>query len=205
MSQAITNKVMPHTAAKPADAEPALLDAVIEATVAKLDAMSSRYAAAIEQPGIKPLRRSVLIASCIKNLARALTPDLMRMFMNLMRMFMNLMNTELGFMTDRPNKKKDLSASAPVVENIDAAILAAVEAGGRLEMSDWHTCETTHCRAGWAITLAGLPGKILEERYGPGVAGALIYASSRPGRRVPNFVTSNDEAMADLRACAAAK
>ena len=51
---------------------------------------------------------------------------------------------------------------APIVENIDAAILAAINAGGKLKMSDWHTCKTTHCRAGWAVTLAGDAGKELE-------------------------------------------
>ena len=89
--------------------------------------------------------------------------------------------------------------SAPVVPNIDAAILAAIEKGGCLEMGSWHMCETTHCRAGWAVTLAGLPGKILEDRIGSGPAGALIYAASRPGKRVPNFFANNDEAMEDIR------
>src|SRR5947199_289279 len=32
----------------------------------------------------------------------------------------------------------------PVIENIDAAILAAVRGGGRLDMGDWHRCKTTH-------------------------------------------------------------
>jgi uncharacterized protein YjbI with pentapeptide repeats len=92
----------------------------------------------------------------------------------------------------------------PIVPNIDSAILAAIEkAGCSLEMRSWHTCETTHCRAGWAITLAGEAGKLLEDRVGSSVAGVLIYAASRPGKPIPDFYTTNDEALADLRACAA--
>jgi uncharacterized protein YjbI with pentapeptide repeats len=91
----------------------------------------------------------------------------------------------------------------PVIPNIDAAILAAIEAGGKLDMDNLHTCETTHCRAGWAIALAGEAGKALERKVGPNAAGALIYTASRPGMRVPEFMASDEDAMADLRACAA--
>ena len=95
-------------------------------------------------------------------------------------------------------------ADIPVIPHIDAAIVAAIDGGGHLEMKDWHTCNTTHCRAGWAITLAGEAGAALEKKIGSSAAGALIYAASRPGARVPNFYASNDAAMADLRAGAAA-
>ncbi len=97
-------------------------------------------------------------------------------------------------------------AQAPVVPNIDAAILSAVQSSARsgtLDMSTWHQCETAHCRAGWAVHLAGAAGYALEDRVGPNAAGALIYAASRPGVPVPDFFTSNDETLADLRECAA--
>ena len=96
----------------------------------------------------------------------------------------------------------DLDA-IPIVPSIDAAILAAIEAGGALEMGQWHTCQTTHCRAGWAITLAGEDGAKLEASIGSAAAGSLIYAASRPGKRVPDFYASNDDAMDDIRASAA--
>ncbi len=96
----------------------------------------------------------------------------------------------------------DLPA-APVIPNIDAAILAEIVAGGVIDMDNWHTCETTHCRAGWAIYLADEAGAALERRYGTNVAGALIYAASRPNNRVPNWFASAEEALADLRASAA--
>lgn len=90
-----------------------------------------------------------------------------------------------------------------IVPDIDAAILAAIEADGcALEMSEWHTCETAHCRAGWAIHLAGRPGAALEARFGANVAGALIYAASRPDMPVPDWFVDDAEALADLRRCA---
>ena len=91
---------------------------------------------------------------------------------------------------------------APIIPNIDAAILAAIEAGGTLNMSEWHTCETTHCRAGWAITLAGPEGKALEDLFGSATAGALIYLASTERKIVPDFYATNEAAMADIRKCA---
>lgn len=90
----------------------------------------------------------------------------------------------------------------PIIPNIDRAILAAIESGGTLKMDAWHTCQTTHCRAGWAITLAGDAGKVLEHFVGPNTAGALIYSASRPGKPAPDFYASDEDAMADLRECA---
>jgi len=92
--------------------------------------------------------------------------------------------------------------NAPSIPDIDAAILAAIENGGTLEMGEWHTCETTHCRAGWAIHLAGDAGRALETRIGPSAAGALIYAASG-SHPVPYWHAANAEAMDDLRERAA--
>ena len=92
----------------------------------------------------------------------------------------------------------------PRIPCLDTAILAQIEVrNGLLEMSAWHTCATTHCRAGWAITLAGDAGKALENTYGPATAGALLYAAAYPDRPVPNFYASTDAALADIRASAA--
>jgi len=90
----------------------------------------------------------------------------------------------------------------PVVPAIDARILAAIDAGGHLETAAWHTCETTHCRAGWAIKLAGPAGEALEEALGAAIAGTFIYAASRPGMPIPDFYASNSDALADLRLAA---
>jgi uncharacterized protein YjbI with pentapeptide repeats len=86
----------------------------------------------------------------------------------------------------------------PIVPNIDAAILAALDTGGQLEMETWHTCKTTHCRAGWAMHLAGNAGAQLEKQYGPGTAGALIYHVS--AGYIPDFYASNEDALADIKA-----
>jgi uncharacterized protein YjbI with pentapeptide repeats len=94
--------------------------------------------------------------------------------------------------------------TVPVIPNIDAAILAAISNEKcSLNMNDWHTCETTHCRAGWAVHLAGEAGYDLDRRYGTNAAGAMIYNASRPGQPVPNFYTTNDNALADIQKCAA--
>ena len=91
----------------------------------------------------------------------------------------------------------------PVVPNLHQEILAALDNGGELDMSKWHTCKTTHCRAGWAVTIAGEAGKALEDKIGPAAAGALITLASCPWmERVPDFYVDNDAAMADIKACA---
>ena len=96
---------------------------------------------------------------------------------------------------------RDRHPEVPVVERLDSRIYAAVTDGvGALRMETWHTCETTHCRAGWAITIAGLQGKALEDRIGAPAAGAMIYMASVG--RVPNFYASTTDAMKDLRECA---
>ena len=89
----------------------------------------------------------------------------------------------------------------PVIVDLDAKILAAIETGGGvLDMRNWHTCATTHCRAGWAIHLAGEAGYALERRYGPECAAVMIYRASTG--RVPNFFATTDEALEDIRRCA---
>lgn len=89
-------------------------------------------------------------------------------------------------------------SDVPKIEDLDAKIVAAIECGGKLDMNHWHTCKTTHCRAGWAITLAGEDGIALEKKFGSAAAGALIYAKSTPDAKIPNFYASTKEAMEDL-------
>jgi len=87
----------------------------------------------------------------------------------------------------------------PIVPDLDAAIHAQVcgaGAPGTLDMASWHTCETTHCRAGWAIHLAGEAGRNLEDAIGSCAAAALIYHASTG--RVPDFYASCADALADI-------
>jgi hypothetical protein len=61
--------------------------------------------------------------------------------------------------------------AAPLLAEVAAAALACDDA---LNMSTWHTCETTHCIAGWAIKLAGERGAALEAEYGSQSAGMAL-------------------------------
>lgn len=70
-------------------------------------------------------------------------------------------------------------------------------------MSIWHACDTTHCRAGWVVTLAGKEGKELEDKTSTLFAAMQIYKASSPIRVSPTrFFDSNDIAMADIKRCA---
>jgi hypothetical protein len=72
-------------------------------------------------------------------------------------------------------------------------------------MSKWH-CGTTHCRAGWVVTLAGEAGKALEDYWTTNHAAWLIYKASDPaivGR--PNFFANNEDALADMKRLADAE
>jgi uncharacterized protein YjbI with pentapeptide repeats len=82
----------------------------------------------------------------------------------------------------------------PTLKKPYTQILSAIKGGGNsLDMSDWHTCETTHCIGGWVTHLAGKKGKALEEFVGPLAAATLIL--KRSGTRIPNYFASNDVAM----------
>jgi len=91
----------------------------------------------------------------------------------------------------------------PVIEALDAKILAAITSGGgSLEMSSWHAaCGTTHCRGGWAINFGGEKGAALEREHGSQRAATMIYRASTG--RAPHFFASNERALEDIRACAA--
>ncbi|CCJ51954.1 pentapeptide repeat-containing protein [Bordetella bronchiseptica] len=90
----------------------------------------------------------------------------------------------------RAARFRELNPTVPVVEALDAKILSAIENGrGGLEMGAWHTCETTHCRAGWAVHLAGEAGYALEREHGPQYAGRMIYMASVG--RAPHFFAAH--------------
>ncbi len=91
----------------------------------------------------------------------------------------------------------------PKIENIHSAVLSAVEQPEAFDMSDWHTCDTTHCRAGWVVTLAGKEGKALEDQTSTEFAAMMIYKESSPILVSPvRFYESNQIAMADIVRCA---
>ena len=95
---------------------------------------------------------------------------------------------------------------APVIENIHAKVYAAASQPGALDMSQWH-CGTSHCRAGWVVTIAGKEGADLEAKIGTPAAAMAIYMASDPERwkteRLPNFYCDNETALADMARMAA--
>ena len=70
---------------------------------------------------------------------------------------------------------------------------------GALEMGSWHTCDTTHCRAGWVVHLAGEQGAKLEELHNTALAAQLIYRESGYQINPCRFYDSNEDAMADMK------
>jgi hypothetical protein len=98
----------------------------------------------------------------------------------------------------------DLGINIPVIpNNIHQKVYEAASKPNALKMNRWHSCDTTHCRAGWVVTLAGEDGKALEEKLGTSAAAALIYFKSDPTlEKTPNFYCDNAEALADMKALA---
>ncbi len=97
------------------------------------------------------------------------------------------------------------SSVIPTIENIHQRVLEAVTADPKaLDMSTWHKCETTHCRAGWVVQLAGEAGRALEAFHDTPLAAYLIYKASSPLKvSPPRFYEDNETALADIRRLAA--
>lgn len=92
------------------------------------------------------------------------------------------------------------TSKTPVVPDLHRRMLEVTRSSRSLDMENWHTCETTHCRAGWAIVLAGKEGEALEEELGANLAGSLIYFASTG--EVPDFYTEDASARIDIQRCA---
>ena len=104
----------------------------------------------------------------------------------------------------RPVAAKESQMLIPVIPNIHGVLLDAVKSKPHsLEMGAWHTCGTTHCRAGWITRLAGEAGKKLEGQTSTEFAAMQIYKASSPIRVSPvRFYESNEVAMRDIKRCA---
>jgi hypothetical protein len=89
----------------------------------------------------------------------------------------------------------------PKISDIHRVIYEAASQPKALEMGSWHTCEKTHCRAGWTVTLAGPEGKELEQRFGTCLAAMKIYDASDPGFKINpcRFFDDNEAALADMK------
>jgi len=71
---------------------------------------------------------------------------------------------------------------------------------GAFDMGTWHnSCGTTHCRAGWAVHLAGEAGYALERRTSSEFAAMQIYKASGYLISPLRFYESNEVALADMK------
>ena len=109
--------------------------------------------------------------------------------------------------TDDKEEKKGENAGpppVPIIPDIHKAVYEASSHPGSLAMQNVHTCDNTHCRAGWVITLAGEAGHKLEEFFNWELAAMKIYDASAPGYKInpERFYDSNAEALADMKALA---
>jgi hypothetical protein len=66
-----------------------------------------------------------------------------------------------------------LAIASDAPKRLQAVATAALADNG-LNMSRWHTCETTHFISGWAIHQAGELGRLLEAAVGAEVAGLML-------------------------------
>ena len=98
---------------------------------------------------------------------------------------------------DCSDKKE--SMVIPVIVDIHDKVYKAISIEGALNMSDWHTCDTTHCRAGWVTTLAGESGRKLESQTSTLFAAQQIYKASGYIISPVRFFDSNEEALADMK------
>ena len=118
--------------------------------------------------------------------------------------------SHVTYLYDKTDLRGYPSASAtlgappiPKIENIHQAVYAAASNPKALEMGSWHTCETTHCRAGWVTHLAGEAGRDLENFHNTELAAMLIYRESSPIGVSPwRFYQGADDALADMKRCA---
>ena len=92
---------------------------------------------------------------------------------------------------------------APIILDIHRVIYEAASQPGALDMTDWHKCQNTHCRAGWAVTLAGDAGRELERFFGTNLAAMKIYDAScaESGFKINpcRFFDDNEAALEDMR------
>jgi hypothetical protein len=106
-----------------------------------------------------------------------------------------------------PREMSAPSFDIPVIEDIHQKVFEAASRNDEsLNMDSWHTCDTTHCRAGWVTFLAGEKGAILERKTSTLFAAMQIYKASSPIKvSPPRFFEPNTKALDDMRKCAEAE
>jgi hypothetical protein len=93
----------------------------------------------------------------------------------------------------------------PKIENIHKMVYEAATAKPTsLRMETWHTCGTSHCRAGWVVHLAGEAGYALERFFNTALAAQMIYRESGAPINPCRFFDDNEDALADMKRLAEA-
>ena len=94
----------------------------------------------------------------------------------------------------------------PVIANIHKTVYGAIITPGNvLDMGHWHKCNTTHCRAGWIVHLAGAPGYELEQKTSTLFAAQMIYKASGYQISPRRFYDSDEDALEDMKRLAEAE
>ena len=100
-------------------------------------------------------------------------------------------------------KKGDADAppapEIPAIPDIHKRIYERVTQPNALDMESWHSCETTHCRAGWVVHEAGEAGYALEKFHDTALAAMLIYRASGYEINPSRFYDPADLALADMK------
>jgi hypothetical protein len=96
---------------------------------------------------------------------------------------------------------KDQGFEVPVIKDIHKLVYDAAIQPSALNMDAWHTCDTTHCRAGWVVHLAGEQGESLEAKTSTLFAAMQIYHASDPINHVAptRFFENAETALADMK------
>jgi len=88
----------------------------------------------------------------------------------------NLSGADLHFANLRYADLRDANFGGLVIPDkavlLNNIVKAIIKDGGKLEMSAWHTCETTRCVGGWACNLSPEAQK-LEMKFGTAVAAEI--------------------------------
>ena len=99
----------------------------------------------------------------------------------------------------RDGSAGDLEIAVNGQQTLTMKLTMKGQTDGKLEQENWHTCNTTHCRGGWVVRLAGKAGYELERFHGTLLAAQLIYRESGSPINPCRFFDSNEEAMADMK------
>ena len=101
----------------------------------------------------------------------------------------NLIGANLRWADFRGANLSDAKIDFQIEEGLLEKVAHHALNDGALDMENWHTCETTHCIAGWACHLA-VNGKKLEEEFGTQIAGLLLLGVEAHS----HFFDSDDDA-----------